>query len=70
MNLFGCKFCQDDPIIVTAQRVTTPGECHRKNFDNLLWAIITVFQVSEMPFSDIFEGTTAFTVSERRYAAT
>jgi len=52
MNLFGCKFCQDDPIIVTAQqRLATPGECHRKNFDNLLWAIITVFQVSDNDMS-------------------
>lgn len=37
MNLFGCKFCskQSDGI----QR------CERKNFDSLLWATITVFQV-------------------------
>ena len=36
MNLFGCKFCNmEDGVRV----------CERKNFDSLLWAIITVFQV-------------------------
>ncbi|WAQ95507.1 CAC1H-like protein [Mya arenaria] len=37
MNLFGCKFC----------RILRNGRnfCDRKNFDSLLWAIITVFQV-------------------------
>ncbi|XP_011497163.1 PREDICTED: voltage-dependent T-type calcium channel subunit alpha-1G [Ceratosolen solmsi marchali] len=38
MNLFGCKFCE-----------TMSGgsdiECDRKNFDSLLWAIVTVFQI-------------------------
>ena len=37
MNLFGCKFCNKTP---DGGRV-----CERKNFDSLLWAIITVFQV-------------------------
>ncbi|CAF0940376.1 unnamed protein product, partial [Brachionus calyciflorus] len=37
MNLFGCKFCTKDP---NGHRV-----CERKNFDSLLWATITVFQV-------------------------
>eukprot|EP00095_Tigriopus_kingsejongensis_P007143 maker-scaffold300_size216557-snap-gene-0.14 protein:Tk07143 transcript:maker-scaffold300_size216557-snap-gene-0.14-mRNA-1 annotation:"voltage-dependent t-type calcium channel subunit alpha-1g" len=32
MNLFGCKFCDGDV-------------CDRKNFDTLLWATVTVFQV-------------------------
>lgn len=44
MNLFGCKFCDDK---------TKEGKCpsdddvdkDRKNFDSLLWAIVTVFQV-------------------------
>jgi len=37
MNLFGCKFCENQQ----------PGQvCGRKNFDTLLWATITVFQVS------------------------
>lgn len=38
MNLFGCKFCfkqQHDDVI----------QCDRKNFDSLLWALVTVFQV-------------------------
>jgi len=37
MNLFGCRFCeiQDDGTKI----------CDRKNFDSLLWAIVTVFQV-------------------------
>lgn len=38
MNLFGCKFCDksdgDDDV-----------QCDRKNFDSLLWALVTVFQV-------------------------
>ena len=37
MNLFGCKFCDND----TGRR-----RCGRKNFDSLLWAIVTVFQVT------------------------
>ena len=38
MNLFGCKFCKITPNGVR--------RCNRKNFDSLLWATITVFQVS------------------------
>lgn len=38
MNLFGCKFCEKNE---TAGEV----ECDRKNFDSLLWALVTVFQV-------------------------
>ena len=34
MNLFGCKFCDPET-----------GICDRKNFDSLLWATVTVFQV-------------------------
>ena len=34
MQLFGCMFC--DP---------NTGLCDRKNFDSLLWATVTVFQV-------------------------
>lgn len=37
MNLFGCKFCKTGP--------DGSRYCNRKNFDSLLWAIITVFQV-------------------------
>ncbi|KAG8231029.1 hypothetical protein J437_LFUL010807 [Ladona fulva] len=41
MNLFGCKFCTktDDGSVA----------CDRKNFDSLLWAIVTVFQVQLFP---------------------
>lgn len=38
MNLFGCRFCHFGS---NGERV-----CERKNFDSLLWAIITVFQVT------------------------
>ncbi|CAH0723262.1 unnamed protein product, partial [Brenthis ino] len=37
MNLFGCKFCNKDE--------EGDLECDRKNFDTLLWAFVTVFQV-------------------------
>ena len=37
MNLFVCKFCSKQNDVV--QR------CERKNFDSLLWATITVFQI-------------------------
>lgn len=40
MNLFGCKFCSLD---AEGNRM-----CERKNFDSLLWAIITVFQVIQV----------------------
>lgn len=39
MNLFGCKFCDRNPADDTLQ-------CDRKNFDSLLWALVTVFQVN------------------------
>lgn len=38
MHLFGCKFS-----LQTDSGDTIPD---RKNFDSLLWAIVTVFQVS------------------------
>lgn len=38
MNLFGCKFC-------TENLKDNSRECDRKNFDSLLWALVTVFQV-------------------------
>lgn len=38
MNLFGCKFCDKTDDDDDAQ-------CDRKNFDTLLWALVTVFQV-------------------------
>uniref|UniRef100_A0A8D9B9F1 Voltage-dependent T-type calcium channel subunit alpha-1G n=1 Tax=Cacopsylla melanoneura TaxID=428564 RepID=A0A8D9B9F1_9HEMI len=39
MNLFGCKFCERDE---NGQGIE---ECDRKNFDSLLWALVTVFQI-------------------------
>ncbi|XP_055945337.1 voltage-dependent T-type calcium channel subunit alpha-1I-like [Argiope bruennichi] len=36
MNLFGCKFCE---------KSEDNSDCDRKNFDSLLWAIVTVFQI-------------------------
>ncbi|CEF71384.1 Voltage-dependent calcium channel, T-type, alpha-1 subunit family and Ion transport domain and Voltage-dependent channel, four helix bundle domain-containing protein [Strongyloides ratti] len=41
MNLFGCKFCKID------EGLSGPDskKCERKNFDSLLWALITVFQI-------------------------
>ncbi|XP_021945092.2 voltage-dependent T-type calcium channel subunit alpha-1G isoform X3 [Folsomia candida] len=41
MNLFGCKFCAD-AINLQGKLVKV---CDRKNFDSLLWALVTVFQV-------------------------
>lgn len=46
MNIFGCKFCRT----ATKERqelaaATAAVSCERKNFDSLLWASITVFQV-------------------------
>ncbi|CAG9531711.1 unnamed protein product [Cercopithifilaria johnstoni] len=40
MNLFGCKFCKNP---VNAMNQTK--KCERKNFDSLLWALVTVFQI-------------------------
>lgn len=36
MNLFGCKFCE---------KINDENICDRKNFDTLLWSLVTVFQV-------------------------
>ncbi|OZC10594.1 hypothetical protein X798_02343 [Onchocerca flexuosa] len=40
MNLFGCKFCKN-PVNALDQT----KKCERKNFDSLLWALVTVFQI-------------------------
>jgi len=45
MNLFGCKFCDK-----VANSTTVTHVCKRKNFDSLLWALITVFQVVTFHF--------------------
>ncbi|GMT35617.1 hypothetical protein PFISCL1PPCAC_26914, partial [Pristionchus fissidentatus] len=48
MNLFGCKFCKEEPL--PFQNIYVK-KCERKNFDTLLWALITVFQVFVISFS-------------------
>uniref|UniRef100_A0A915Q054 Ion transport domain-containing protein n=1 Tax=Setaria digitata TaxID=48799 RepID=A0A915Q054_9BILA len=42
MNLFGCKFCKN-PVNAMDQT----KKCERKNFDSLLWALVTVFQACD-----------------------
>lgn len=42
MNLFGCKFCYKTRKLGSEEEVM---QCDRKNFDSLLWALVTVFQV-------------------------
>lgn len=37
MNLFGCKFCETLP--------DGTERCDRKNFNSLLWSLVTVFQI-------------------------
>lgn len=44
MNIFGCKFCENynsNGTCVSDEDV----DKDRKNFDSLLWALVTVFQV-------------------------
>lgn len=41
MNLFGCKFCKVEEKFLGG----LAKKCERKNFDTLLWALITVFQI-------------------------
>lgn len=45
MHIFGCKFS-----LKTEAGDTVPD---RKNFDSLLWAIVTVFQVAVNGFSGL-----------------
>jgi len=47
MNLFGGKFCvtNDNRQCNCDQISAGICSCKRKNFDSLLWAIVTVFQV-------------------------
>jgi len=49
MNLFGGKFCSlkanSDRQCNCSEVIAGLCECSRKNFDSLLWAIVTVFQV-------------------------
>lgn len=48
MHIFGCKFS-----LRTDTGDTVPD---RKNFDSLLWAIVTVFQVSGSRTFMVFRG--------------
>lgn len=50
MHIFGCKFS-----LRTDTGDTVPD---RKNFDSLLWAIVTVFQVSLLCFSWVEKAIT------------
>jgi len=48
MNLFGGKFCVvgEDKRQCNCDEISAGiCRCERKNFDSLLWAIVTVFQV-------------------------
>ena len=48
MNLFGGKFCwKEDGSECTCLEAMDPSicECDRANFNSLLWALVTVFQV-------------------------
>ena len=49
MNLFGGKFCSlktnSHRLCNCSEVMAGLCECSRKNFDSLLWAIVTVFQV-------------------------
>lgn len=51
MHIFGCKFS-----LRTDTGDTVPD---RKNFDSLLWAIVTVFQVSGSRKFMVFRGETS-----------
>lgn len=47
MNIFGCKFCKDESKIVEDGKCLSNSDedKDRKNFDSLLWSLVTVFQV-------------------------
>lgn len=52
MHLFGCRFGSE------RDGDTLPD---RKNFDSLLWAIVTVFQVSRMSlYNELFYHAVVF----------
>jgi hypothetical protein len=51
MNLFGCKFCK---YIEVKHSKALEFECSRKNFDSLLWATLTVFQVIRNTYCSCF----------------
>ena len=54
MNLFGGKFCThptERRACTCAEQIADIGcKCARKNFDTLLWSLVTVFQVNSRAF--------------------
>lgn len=56
MYLFGGKFCKFNDETGQERECTCPEivskdpkcECDRKHFNNILWATVTVFQVSKI----------------------
>ncbi|XP_060523337.1 voltage-dependent T-type calcium channel subunit alpha-1H-like isoform X2 [Cylas formicarius] len=47
MNIFGCKFCKDASKY-NSERIcvsNSDDDKDRKNFDSLLWSLVTVFQI-------------------------
>ena len=51
MNLFGCKFRKMEEIEVNGRKQEVMHYA-RKNFDSLLWATVTVFQVRSVEVCD------------------
>ncbi|XP_044760613.1 voltage-dependent T-type calcium channel subunit alpha-1H isoform X2 [Coccinella septempunctata] len=46
MNIFGCKFCEDNGRDEHGKCILIDDDNRdRKNFDSLLWALVTVFQI-------------------------
>ena len=71
MHLFGGKFCTDATgRQCTCDEIKTiPCKCERKNFDTLLWSLVTVFQVSYRLSSLMMKTTIhAWKVSCRVYS--
>nr|CAH7756872.1 unnamed protein product [Callosobruchus chinensis] len=47
MNIFGCKFCNEESYSEEGLCLSNkPEDKDRKNFDSLLWSLVTVFQHS------------------------
>jgi len=57
MNLFGCKFCEK----VNGEKI-----CDRKNFDSLLWALVTVFQVDLLLYQHLSKLTYIFKYKQNK----
>lgn len=46
MSIFGCKFCKDESYTAEKMCISNNDEDKdRKNFDSLLWSLVTVFQI-------------------------